>query len=174
MERLIAMLVKQKNDIMHMLQTKFIKVAAWRDTEWWKLWTQTMFGDISSIYALDGSKDVDLIDFYKTSKAKLMTIEKKLADCFFGKEMMDALRMSALLGFEDDNECRLYLASCIVAEIVKMYNGGIDRFHGTPFVDYIRKHKDSFPEWLESEFGQQYEEPVYYENKKDCGGFWFS
>ena len=173
-ERLVAMLVKQKNDIMHMLQYKLLQVASWRQSKWFKLWTQTMFGDISSLFALEGSKYMDLIDFYNQAKPKIMAIEQKLTSCFFGKETMDALRTSALLGWSETDEHRLYLASCIVSEIVKMYNGSVPKFHASPFIDYIRKHKSSFPEWEQSQFGQDYEDPQYYENTKEKGGFWFS
>ena len=173
-ERLISMLVKQKNDIMRMLQYKLLLVPAWQETRWFKFWKETMFGDISSLHALDGSKDMDLIDFLLIAKPKILTIEKKLSDCFFGKEIIDVLRKSALLGYNDSNTERVYLANCLVAEIVKMYNGNIGQFYAFPFIDYIRKHKSSFPEWEASEFGQYYEAPDYYENKKENGGFWFS
>ena len=172
-DRLSDMLLKQRDNTLCALERELLPIVGWQESRQFKELTQTMYGELRNLYALSGNKETDLIDFYRKTKPALISLEKRLTDHCFGQEVMDSLRKSAMLGWIDNDNLRVSVARALVAEETRIFNDPKHRANMASLIDIIRKNPESFPEWATSDFGKYYENPVYYENKKEKGGYWW-
>lgn len=168
-ERLIASLTQQRDDLLDSLLTELQGFQGWKETKQYQFFAATLFPTLE-LSALCGFK-TDRWVKYLALRRRAIEAEESLAEEYFSAELMKEFRI-AVIGGEIPNEFATVIRG-IRAQVVAMIGGEpISTRRMVDLVNFIRCRPESFSAWHNSITAEIFTPPVF-RNKKKSGGYFF-
>lgn len=162
--------LQDRDESFNNLLLQLQRVPEWLTTRQAGYFSSTLFPrlvDVGSFGSYEGSK----WERYRELAPRIADKENALADKYFSRELMSALRAELLSG--ECNPERRKVAVDIRQQVIAIYR---DSWHGASrcfdIVNYIRNDETNFPEWHASQTAKLFDPPVF-RNKQDSGGYFF-
>lgn len=169
-DRLIAAHRSQCDTAISALIPLLAAVPEWRDTPPCDFFRATLFTTPAHIRPL--ASGVATWERYEELHPAIAAAENRLAAEYISPELMQRLRDEALglspLSTLDSRLCEALKGH--VADIIQ--DSPLRDTALRDIVDYIRRHPDTFPEWLRSDTARLFSPPVF-RNAKEAKGYWF-
>lgn len=168
-ERLIASLTQQRDDLLDSLLTELQGFQGWKETKQYQFFAATLFPTLE-LSALCGFK-TDRWVKYLALRRRAIEAEESLAEEYFSAELMKEFRL-AVIGGEISDEFATVIRG-VRAQVVAMIGGEpISTRRMVDLVNFIRCRPESFSAWHNSSTAEIFTPPVF-KNKKKSGGYFF-
>lgn len=169
-KRLIEQYEKNR-DIAIMLMLQFLPTHdEWLTTEQCLYFRSTLFPNLSVVKGC--GKTEHLWDTYLSLREQITIAETELEEGFFGKELMDKLRMQYMTR-SFSTKMHRYIAEHLRTYIIYGIQGNAcPQQYLADLVNIIRNNEDDFPEWEDSNVSALFEPDVFV-NKKNSTGYFF-
>lgn len=168
-ERLIASLTTQRDDLLDSLLSELQGFQGWKGTKQYQFFAATLFPTLE-LSALCGFK-TDRWVKYLALRQRAIEAEESLAEEYFSQELMKEFRM-AVVGCEISDEFAPVIRG-VRAQVVAMIGGEpISTRRMVDLVNFIRNRPESFSAWHNSSTAELFTPPVF-KNQKKSGGYFF-
>lgn len=170
-ERLIGSMEAVRDQTTEQLLFLLAVHEEWRNTEQGRHFASTMFSFPGLCRRLAIREHI--WTEYQLLHDRLIKIENVLAETYFSQDLMQVFRQHVMNQLRDchplEEQVIRSLHSLGMMLVTDM------QLHPQSFYDLvniIREHEDILPAWHASATAKLYS-PVFFENKKKSGGFWF-
>lgn len=168
-ERLIASLTEQRDELLDALLTELQGFEGWRATKQCQFFAATLFPTLE-LSDLCGFKS-ERWEKYLKLRQRAIEAEESLAEEYFSQELMKEFRM-AVVGGEISDEFAPVIRG-VRAQVVAMIGGEpISTRRMVALVNFIRNRPESFSAWHNSSTAELFTPPVF-KNQKKSGGYFF-
>lgn len=168
-ERLIASLTAQRDDLLDSLLTELQGFQGWKETKQYQFFAATLFPTLE-LSALCGFK-AERWEKYLELRQRAIEAEESLAEEYFSQELMKEFRL-AVIGGEISDEFATVIRG-VRAQVVAMIGGEpISTRRMVDLLNFIRSRPESFSAWHNSSTAEIFTPPVF-KNKKKSGGYFF-
>lgn len=168
-ERLIASLTQQRDELLDSLLSELQGFQGWKETKQYQFFAATLFPTLE-LSALCGFKS-ERWEKYLELRLRAIEAEESLAEEYFSQELMKEFRI-AVIGGEIPNEFATVIRG-VRAQVVAMIGGEpISTRRMVDLVNFIRCRPESFSAWHNSITAEIFTPPVF-KNKKKSGGYFF-
>lgn len=168
-ERLIASLTTQRDELLSSLLSELQGFEGWRGTKQYQFFAATLFPTLE-LSTLCGFK-AERWEKYLELRQRAIEAEESLAEEYFSQELMKEFRL-AVVGGEISDEFAQVIRG-IRAQVVAMIGGEpISTRRMVALVNFIRNRPESFSAWHSSSTAELFTPPVF-KNEKKSGGYFF-
>lgn len=168
-ERLLAALTSQKDNLLHSILCKLRKLPAWHTTPQCSWLAQSLIQDY--VFALADKTENDKWLSFVNIRQKFVPWQNRIAEEWISPELLARLLTEyATDSLSDDGQFVVLSLKAVAADIIK--HGRLDDRKMLSVVDYIRHRPEEFAEWRTSQTAELFE-GIYFKNEKKKSGYFF-